>query len=82
MSALTQVMHIMDSHRIPDQLSEFNSEKFGGLLANGKYTWFASEANFILYSKQFSSIVSSRSFAGGQKDKSIKVRNHFFFFLK
>lgn len=77
MSALTQVMHVMDSHKIPNQLSESSTKKFGGLLANGKYAWFASEANFILYSKQFSSIMSSRSFAGNQKDKSIRVSNQF-----
>lgn len=73
MSALTQVMHVMGSHRISNQLSDSNTEKFGGLLANGQYAWFAFDSNIVLYSKQFGSVVSSRSFAGNQKDKYLKV---------
>lgn len=75
MSALKQVMQVIGSHHISNRLLDSNDDKCGGLLSNGQYAWFVSGANIILYSKQLECVVSSRSFAGNQKDKSLKVRN-------
>lgn len=72
MSALKQVMHVIGSHHIPNQLLETNCEKLGGLLSNGEYAWFASGSNIIIYSKQLGSVVSHRSFA-----ENLKVKNTF-----
>lgn len=81
MSAIQQVMHTIGSHHISDQLLENKCDKkFGGLLSNGQYAWFASGANVILYSKQLESIVSSRSFLGNQKE-SLKV-SYIMYYLK
>lgn len=77
MSALKQVMQVIGSHQISNKLLDSNNDKCGGLITNGQYAWFVSEANIILYSKQLGSVVSSRSFACNQKDKSLKVRNKF-----
>lgn len=73
MSAMKQVMQVIGSHPISDQLLESDCDKSGGLISNGEYAWFAAGAEIILYSKQFGSIVSSRSFATNQKDKSLTV---------
>ncbi|XP_025191116.1 protein ELYS-like [Melanaphis sacchari] len=73
MSSLRQVMQIIGSHHISDQLLESDCPKSGGLISNGGYAWFAAGANIILYSKQLGSIVSSRSFAANQKDKSLTI---------
>lgn len=76
MSSLSQVMQVVDSHHISNKLLESESKKFGGLITNGQYAWFASETNIFLYSKQLGSIISSKSFAE-KTNKSIKVRNIF-----
>lgn len=75
MSALKQVMNVIGSHHISNRLLNSDDEKCGGLISNGQYAWFISGANIILYSKQLGSVVSSRSFAVNQKDKSLKVIN-------
>uniref|UniRef100_A0A2S2P3S5 Protein ELYS n=1 Tax=Schizaphis graminum TaxID=13262 RepID=A0A2S2P3S5_SCHGA len=73
MSSLRQVMQVIGSHHISNQLLESDCEKSGGLISNGEYAWFAAGANIILYSKRLGSIVSSRSFAANQKDKSLTI---------
>lgn len=73
MSALKQVMQVIGSHHISNQLLESDCDKSGGLISNGEYAWFAAGANIILYSKQLGSVVSSRSFAADQRDKSLTV---------
>jgi len=73
MSALKQVMQVIGSHHISNELLESDCDKSGGLISNGEYAWFAAGANIILYSKQLGSVVSSRSFATNQKDKSFTV---------
>lgn len=73
MSALKQVMQVIGSHPISNQLLESDCDKSAGLISNSEYAWFAAGANLVLYSKQFGSIVSSRSFAVNQKDKSLTV---------
>ncbi|XP_022175974.1 protein ELYS-like isoform X2 [Myzus persicae] len=73
MSALKQVMQVIGSHHISNQLLESDCNKSGGLISNGEYAWFAAGADIILYSKQLGSVVSSRSFATNQKDKSLTI---------
>ncbi|KAE9543994.1 hypothetical protein AGLY_001683 [Aphis glycines] len=73
MSSLKQVMQVIGSHHISNQLLDSDCDKSGGLISNGEYAWFAAGANIILYSKQLGSIVSSRSFAANQKDKSLTI---------
>ncbi|XP_026815806.1 MATH and LRR domain-containing protein PFE0570w-like [Rhopalosiphum maidis] len=73
MSSLRQVMQVIGSHHISNQLLESDCDKSGGLISNGEYAWFAAGANIILYSKRLGSIVSSRSFAANQKDKSLTI---------
>lgn len=75
MSALNQIMRVVDAHQISDQLSESDGDIFGGLITNGQYAWFASGPKMIIYSKLLGSVVSSKSFAANQKDKSVKVIN-------
>jgi hypothetical protein len=73
MSALKPVLQVIESHPISNQLFQPDSDKFGGLITNSQYAWFTNGADITLYSKQFGSIVSSKSFAINQKDKSLKV---------
>jgi len=73
MSALKQVMQVIGSHHISDQLLESDCDKSGGLISNGEYAWFAAGPNIILYSKRLGFIISSRSFIANQKDKSLTV---------
>lgn len=77
MSALNQIMRVVDTHQIYDQLLESDGDIFGGLITNSQYAWFASGPKMIIYSKLLGSIVSSKSFAVNQKDKSIKVGNNY-----
>lgn len=78
MSALKPVMQVIGSHPISNQLLESDSDKFGGLISNGQYAWFAYGSDITLYSKHLGSVVSSKSFATNQKDKSLKVCCVFF----
>ncbi|XP_025408942.1 protein ELYS [Sipha flava] len=73
MSALKPVLQVIESHPISNQLFQPDSDKFGGLITNSQYAWFTNGADITLYSKQFGSIVSSKSFAINQKDKSLKI---------
>ncbi|KAL5237944.1 hypothetical protein ACI65C_005354 [Semiaphis heraclei] len=73
MSAVKQVMQVIGSHHISNQLLESDCDKSGGLISNGEFAWFAAGANIILYSKQLGSVVSTRSFATNQKDKSLTI---------
>lgn len=73
MSALKPVMKVIGSHPISNQLFESESDKFGGLITDSQYAWFTNGADITLYSKQLGSIISSKSFAINQKDKSLKV---------
>lgn len=75
MSASKPVMQVIGSHPISNQLLQSNSNKFGGLISDGQYAWFTNGAEITLYSKHLGSVVSSRSFATNQKDKSLKVCN-------
>lgn len=69
-------MRVVDAHQISDQLLKSDGgDIFGGLITNGQYAWFASGSKMIIYSKLLGSVVSSKSFAVNQKDKSIKVIN-------
>lgn len=67
MSALKQVMHVVDLHHLPNQLFESDCDKLGGLLNGSQYAWFASGSNIVLYSKQLGSVVSQRSFLESSK---------------
>lgn len=73
MSSLQEVMQVINTHHISNQLLESDSEKIGGLITDSHYAWFAFEATIVLYSKQLGSVVSSRSFGDHHKDKSFKV---------
>eukprot|EP00102_Acyrthosiphon_pisum_P024721 XP_016661931.1 PREDICTED: protein ELYS [Acyrthosiphon pisum] len=73
MSTLKQEMQVIGSNHISNELLESDCDKSGGLISNGEYAWFAAGANIILYSKQLGSVVSSRSFATNQKDKSLTI---------
>lgn len=75
MSDSNQVFSVVDSHRISSRLLESNSEKFGGLLTDSQYAWFAFDAKIVIYSRQLGSEVSSRSFNDDQNDSNLKVKD-------
>lgn len=78
MSDVTEVMHVVDSHCVSERLSSApNRNGSGGLMNNGQYAWFADGPNMIVYSKYHGCVLSNRSFAVNQKDKSLKVSSNF-----